>query len=140
MKKIKQLILIPMCTIGTFLSSLSVYAAPPEFTPEDDALIKAFAEVETQSAPESFWFWFNVAKLVPHLSPGGCMARWNNYIRPTFDRWTHEEEELLLAKYEELGPQWEEISNFFKYKNFFKYRSAKIVEKRYVSLRHELKY
>ncbi len=120
MKKIKQLILISVCAIGTFFSSSSIYAIPPpKFTPENDAaLIQAVDNIQSQTPQGQPLSWTAVAQLVPGQTPRSCRTRWTNYLCPfQIALWSREEDELLFQKYNELGPQWSKISKFFEYRD-----------------------
>lgn len=59
--------------------------------------------------------WKLVGSLMGNRTARQCRERYNNYLAPTVNNepWTKEEEELLLEKYEELGPQWSKMTQFF---------------------------
>lgn len=59
--------------------------------------------------------WETIAGFLPGRTPRSVKERWNTYLRPNVNRnpFTHEEDLLLIQKYEELGPKWVEISRFF---------------------------
>ncbi|KAK8838853.1 hypothetical protein M9Y10_032895 [Tritrichomonas musculus] len=59
--------------------------------------------------------WKTISKYMPNRNPRQCRDRWLNYLSPDVVNgpWTLEEEELLVKKYEELGPSWKQIATFF---------------------------
>jgi hypothetical protein len=59
--------------------------------------------------------WSEVANEMPGRNARQCRERWNNYVNPkiTIRAWTEAEEELLVRKYAELGPQWQVIVKAF---------------------------
>jgi hypothetical protein len=59
--------------------------------------------------------WSAIASLVPGRSGRQCRDRYQNYLRPDHIRaeWTETEDELLAAKFEELGSQWALMTHFF---------------------------
>jgi hypothetical protein len=68
--------------------------------------------------------WTLVASRMPGRNARQCRERWLNYINPQLSRTplTRDEENLLEAKYLELGPRWQMIASFFpgRAKNFLK--------------------
>jgi hypothetical protein len=59
--------------------------------------------------------WSTVSAQLTGRSPRQCRDRWNHYLAPYANNssWSQEEEDLLLAKLRELGPQWSRIALFF---------------------------
>ena len=55
-----------------------------------------------------FHGWDAVARQLHGLTPRQCRERWMNYLAPHLrtDPWTEPEDELLLAKMNELGSAW----------------------------------
>jgi hypothetical protein len=45
-----------------------------------------------------------------------CRERWKYFLEPSINRgdWTLDEDNLLLSKYDEIGPKWAQISAFFR--------------------------
>ncbi|OHT13419.1 Myb-like DNA-binding domain containing protein [Tritrichomonas foetus] len=59
--------------------------------------------------------WSNIAKQLPDRTGKQCRDRYMNYLAPTINhnKWTEQEDRLLLQKYDEYGPQWTLIRQFF---------------------------
>ena len=56
--------------------------------------------------------WADVANAVPGRSAKQCRERWRHTLDPSIKRdpWSASEDELLLARYEQLGSKWAEIA------------------------------
>jgi hypothetical protein len=79
------------------------------FTPEEDALLcRVMLE-------QQFVGWNAVAARIPGRTARQCRDRWANYVCPENKNapWTDLEDDLLIAKFRELGPRWTSISKFF---------------------------
>ncbi|OHS99941.1 hypothetical protein TRFO_33551 [Tritrichomonas foetus] len=63
--------------------------------------------------------WRRIAQFIPGRTARQCRDRYCNYLSPDFynDKWTHDEDVLLWAKYQELGSQWAKMTTFFPGKN-----------------------
>ncbi|EAX88873.1 Myb-like DNA-binding domain containing protein [Trichomonas vaginalis G3] len=59
--------------------------------------------------------WKAIASKMPDRTPRQCKERWTNYLAPNLDKspWKEEEDQLLIKKYEELGPRWRLIAKSF---------------------------
>jgi hypothetical protein len=59
--------------------------------------------------------WPKIASLMPDRNARQCRERYRNYLDPDlrWDRWTPEEDKLLIAKFRDLGPRWNTIGQFF---------------------------
>ncbi|KAK9722268.1 hypothetical protein K7432_002805 [Basidiobolus ranarum] len=78
------------------------------WTPEEDELLR-------QGVERYQGQWSKIAEAIPGRTDDQCAKRWRESLDPSIDRaeWSHEEDGLLLEKYEELGSQWQKISQFF---------------------------
>lgn len=80
-----------------------------KFTQNEDELLKRLVE--------NFGIndWQTISRQMPERNARQCRDRWQNYLSPEVVNgpWTYEEEELLVKKYEELGPSWKQIATFF---------------------------
>lgn len=80
-----------------------------KFTQNEDELLKRLVE--------NFGIndWQTISRQMPGRNARQCRDRWQNYLSPEVVNgpWTYEEEELLVKKYEELGPSWKLIATFF---------------------------
>jgi hypothetical protein len=80
-----------------------------KFTPEEDeALRRRVAQLGTTD-------WNAIAQQFPNRTARQCRDRWRNYISPDVvtGRWTQADEEMLLAKVQEIGPRWALIAQHF---------------------------
>ncbi|OHT01674.1 Myb-like DNA-binding domain containing protein [Tritrichomonas foetus] len=84
---------------------------PPrtKFTPEEDQKLRQLVK----SCPNMSWK--QIAGIMGNRSPRQCRERYNNYLSPEINHepWTSEEDELLLKKFQEYGPQWAFMTKFF---------------------------
>lgn len=80
-----------------------------QFTKEED---KKLIDLVKKYTADNF---SAIAKELPGRSVRQCRERWKHYLSPSVRNtpWTEEEDNLLRAKYCELGPKWVEISAFF---------------------------
>ena len=80
-----------------------------KFSQEED---KKLVQVVQKLGPKR---WKVIASFIDGKTARQCRDRYTNYLRPdlNFDRWTAEEDLLLIQKYYELGPKWSIISNYF---------------------------
>jgi hypothetical protein len=80
-----------------------------KFTPEEDELL-AWVVAEYGASD-----WKGIAAKVGTRNCRQCRERWKNYLDPCLsqDPWSKVEDELLSAKYRELGSQWSLIAKCF---------------------------
>ncbi|KAK8857550.1 hypothetical protein M9Y10_015955 [Tritrichomonas musculus] len=59
--------------------------------------------------------WELIASMMPLRNARQCRDRFRNYLSPKINlkKWTKEEDTLLISKYNELGPKWVQISQYF---------------------------
>ena len=59
--------------------------------------------------------WSLVSQYMPGRQPRQCRERYIGYLMPSLvaHPWTEMEDELLIKKYEELGPKWVKFVPFF---------------------------
>jgi hypothetical protein len=59
--------------------------------------------------------WIEIAARIPGRTARQCRDRWANYLCPQNKNaaWTSDEDDLLLAKFSELGAHWSAIAKFF---------------------------
>ena len=82
--------------------------------------------------------WRRIAVFMPGRTDRQCRDRYFNYLSPDFynDKWTHEDDELLLQKHNEFGPQWSKMVHFFpgktanNIKNRWNYSVCRLKEQR----------
>jgi hypothetical protein len=104
----------------------SYFTQKIKFTDEENRLLAdAVAKFGTQD-------WHAVAKEVQTRNPRQCRERWTNYLDPQIALkrpWTPEEDELLRARYAEIGAKWKTLASFFPE------RSTNNVKGRFISLK-----
>jgi hypothetical protein len=56
--------------------------------------------------------WAVISGAMPGRNPRQCRHRYNNYLADNYEQnaWTAAEDEFLLAKYQEFGPKWVQMS------------------------------
>ena len=80
-----------------------------QFTSEEDAqlrqLVKEYGEND----------WASIAARMKDRNARQCRERWRHYLSPSISKkkWTPEEDELLISKYNEYGPRWVFLTKFF---------------------------
>ena len=81
-----------------------------KFTEEEDRRLREL--VQKKGAKK----WNVIASYMPGRTGRQCRDRYHNYLVPGFfhGEWTASEDELLRQKYNELGPQWARITDFFQ--------------------------
>jgi hypothetical protein len=77
-----------------------------KFTSEEDERLRALVDQIGTS------HWESIASLMPNRSARQCRDRYKNYLLGTIvtTPWTSDEDDLIRAKYGELGPRWVEIA------------------------------
>lgn len=80
------------------------------FSAKDDEKLKRLVK------KHGFGNWNVISQHMNGRNARQVHERYVNYLSPDLnkDPWTKEEEELLLAKRDEIGNQWKKISAFFK--------------------------
>lgn len=81
-----------------------------KFTTEEDSIIRAYVAQYGESC------WEFIAPNIPGRTPRQCRNRYRNNLKPNFTsaQWTLEEDTCLRNKYNELGPRWTLISQYFQ--------------------------
>ena len=84
-----------------------------KFTPEEDRKLESL--IQKYGAGD----WLNISQMMGTRNPRQCRERWNNYLNPQLrvDPWTIEEDQLLVMKYQELGPHWAKIARCFMHRS-----------------------
>lgn len=89
-----------------------------KFNTEEDEILTEIVNDTLKKQPDiSKINWCEIAKQMnTGKNARQCHDRWLNYLSPSVDNgpWTEEEENLLIQKYNEMGPKWKKISSFFK--------------------------
>lgn len=75
---------------------------------EDDILTKMVEKYGTSD-------WNIISDQIPGKNARQCRDRWSNYLSPYVINgpWTPDEEDLLMLKYDQIGPYWRKIVKFF---------------------------
>ena len=79
------------------------------FHQEDDDLLK---QVVQEVGEDN---WNEVSERMKIFTPRQCKERYTIYLKNEYrtDPWTDEEDALLIELYDNIGPKWREISEFF---------------------------
>ena len=79
------------------------------WTPEDDDKLRSL--VGKSVNPN----WNSISLYFPQRTARQCEERWSYYLSPNVNNgaWSAEEDQILLRKYQEHGPQWKFLCNFF---------------------------
>jgi hypothetical protein len=96
---------------------------------------KRFADNEDQLLTDAVnrigtFDWKRIAKELPTFTARQCRERWNNYLNPNLIQtpWTLQEDQTLLAAFQEVGPKWTLIERSFPT------RSRNNIKNRYLQL------
>jgi hypothetical protein len=110
-------------------------AAPPGLPPSRPITRRKFARdeddllrsLDTQFGESS---WDTVARHMGIRTARQCRDRWKHYVSPELvnDPWSESDDQVLLARYGEFGPQWARIAKFFPG------RTDITVKNRYISI------
>lgn len=79
-----------------------------KFTPEEDKQLQELHDLYQDD-------WEKISSMMVNRSFRQVKDRWNNYLSPTINRspFTEEEDNFLIEKYEEIGPKWSIMIQFF---------------------------
>lgn len=71
---------------------------------EDEKLVQLISEYGED--------WKLIAKNLGNRNVRQCRERWQKYLNPGInkDKWTEEDDELLMNEYKKLGPKWKRIA------------------------------
>lgn len=74
--------------------------------------------------------WSLISKNMKNRNARQCRERWKNYINPKLSKneWTEEDDQFLIKKFQEIGPHWNKITQYFHN------RSSNSVRNRFVRL------
>ena len=91
------------------------------FTKEEDQqiiqLVKYFGANNKRN-------WYFIASQLKCRSPRQCRERYQLFLSDQVRKnakWTLEEDEILLSKYQFFGPHWKKLEPFFCWSNFVQY-------------------
>ena len=79
------------------------------FTKEEDEKLKILVNQYGESN------WNIISSMMVSRNIRQCRERWFKYLSPNVctDKWTNEEDALLIQKRYEIGPKWKVIATFF---------------------------
>lgn len=80
-----------------------------KFTLYEDELLK---RIVFRFGPKN---WKLIASMIPGRTSRQCRDRYSNYLAPGYNhnKWSEEEDMILIEKYKILGPRWTLIHQFF---------------------------
>jgi hypothetical protein len=105
----------------------SYFTPKKKFSPREDELLAE--AVEALGTAD----WRAISKAVKSRNARQCRERWTNYLDPRVavrEPWTDADDVLLLEKFEELGPKWIALTEYFPG------RSTNTVKNRWITLSH----
>jgi hypothetical protein len=77
-----------------------------KFSPDEDDMLRGLVNQLGKSD------WSLIAQHLPTRSPRQCRDRWKHYLSPEVltGNWTEADDQLLMAKVQELGQKWSIIA------------------------------
>ncbi|KAL1537115.1 transcription factor MYB115-like protein [Salvia divinorum] len=77
-----------------------------QWTPEEDGMLVELVEKHGVRK------WSTIAQLLPGRIGKQCRERWHNHLKPDIkkDRWSEEEDRVLIEAHRKLGNRWAEIA------------------------------
>jgi hypothetical protein len=80
-----------------------------KFSAEEDRFLTYLVSLHGSSN------WKQIASQMHGRTVCQCRERWNYYLDSRTDHrpWTGQEDQLLLAKHQEMGPKWSQMTAFF---------------------------
>lgn len=84
--------------------------AQPKFTANEDRKLRELVKNYGLNN------WNFIAKQFKNKTAKQCQSRYKNYANPNLSHedWSEEEDQLLLEKYNEIGPKWTIMAEIFK--------------------------
>lgn len=69
--------------------------------------------------------WTLISSQMENRNPRQCRERWKNCLNPKFstNKWTKEEDKLLLQKFNEIGNHWNKITQYFPNRSMYSVRN-----------------
>lgn len=79
-----------------------------QFTSQEDAQLLQLVSIYGEN-------WEVISSIMGNRNVRQCKERYGKYLSPDINRkpFSKQEDELLIEKYNELGPRWVKISNYF---------------------------
>ena len=105
------------------------------FTKEEDNKLKELVQLYSCIEDKSKWYF--IANQIPDRSARQCRERFQLFLCDGIrrkEKWTKEEDELLLSKYAIIGPHWKSMEKFFVG------RTSYAIKNRYISLNRQKKH
>lgn len=105
------------------------------FTKEEDNKLKELVQLYSCIEDKSKWYF--IANQIPDRSARQCRERFQLFLCDGIrrkEKWTKEEDDLLLSKYAIIGPHWKSMEKFFVG------RTSYAIKNRYISLNRQKKH
>ncbi|EAY22992.1 Myb-like DNA-binding domain containing protein [Trichomonas vaginalis G3] len=82
------------------------------FTPEEDVHLQSLVQIYSTD-------WKTISSIMGTRSPRQCRERYLNYLAPGLanDKWTPQEDQLLIEKQKLFGKKWIHIAKFFPHRS-----------------------
>lgn len=79
------------------------------FSDKEDEQLKKLVQIHGEHD------WKVISNALGTRSPRQCRERYRNYLMPGIENgpWTTEEENLLISKFNEIGPRWTVLTQYF---------------------------
>ena len=87
-----------------------------KFTPDDDRTLQMLVQdFKSKNKPSCRVHWKEISQKMGNKTPKQCRDRYMSYLKPgiTNQKWTKEEDLLLVQKMLTFGKRWTLISSFF---------------------------
>lgn len=96
----------------------SNFTGRKRFSPDEDAMLISLISFYGQD-------WMKIASEMKTRTSRQCRERWRFFLSPDLDNndWSTDENNLLIAKYNEIGPHWKKLQTFFPKRSYINIRN-----------------
>jgi hypothetical protein len=88
---------------------MSQHSPRRTFDPQEDARLLELVNIHGLDS------WYNVARELGGRTARQCRDRYDHFLKPSQNTnpWTPEEDDILKQRYEEIGPKWAALRQYF---------------------------